>query len=394
VNLSKADLTEEDLCEANLSAADLEKADLSGARMMNALLRRANLSRTRLQCADLSRAHLNRANMYRANLSRTDLTSADISSANLRRANLSQANLSKADLRNINLQNSKLDNSMANDVMLWETQRAGWSIRGIACERAFWDEEAREHTAYAPGEFERLYSNQTCIELFYQGGVSTFELNTLPALLHHLASLHSSTNIRLKSIEETGGGAKISISVGDAAPQTTEKIKADAMRVYRAQLALRNKETARLQIERDYIERLLIGKLIPAMLCAGTPQNIFNAPVTGVVIASGESTVKLHQTINDNSALIAVLEKIMDCRADLGLANADANELETELEATKTELKKPNPDKSIVSNGIRVIRTLVGEALKGAATKLGENAASVDWPNWLHQLSQFAHHIQ
>jgi uncharacterized protein YjbI with pentapeptide repeats len=422
-DLSGADLRNADLSAADLNGANFESADLTGAKLRGANLANANLTGTALQHAllhdanlkgaTLARANLSGANLSWANLVTADLTAADLtrailrnasfSRANLRKAecaggdlnnaNLSEANLSNVDLRSANLQGAILDGATAAEAKLWETQRAGWSIKGIICESAFWDKDAQEPTAYAPGEFEKLYSEQTCIELFYEGGVSTFELNTLPALLHHLASLHPDSNIRLKSIEEAGGGAKISISVGDASAESTEKIKSDAMQVYQAQLALRDKETERLQIERDYVERLLLGKLIPAMLTAGAPHNVFNAPVTGVVISSGESKVDFHQTVNDNSALLALLETMMDRRADLNLPASDASKFETELQSTTAELQKPSPDKSIVSRGVQLIRTFAEEAFKSAAGKLGEQAVSADWQSWLHQLGHLISHL-
>ncbi|MGA2168587.1 MAG: pentapeptide repeat-containing protein [Terracidiphilus sp.] len=426
-DLREANLSHADLRRANLHGADLAGADLSGARLTGAQMFRAHLSQATLKRAghwsdfdfdswpglnltesDLSEADLRNvrfaratlvganlieADLRRANLKEADLSSAKVYKTNLAAANLVGANLDNSDLRCAQLQHAKLDRANLTGIRLWETQRAGWSIKGIICEYAYWDKEAKEQTAYAPGEFERLYSDQTCIELFYQGGVSTFELNTLPALLHHLASLHSGTNIRLKSIEETGGGAKISISVGDTDPETTEKIKADTMQVYQAQLTLRGKETERLQIERDYIERLFIGKLIPAMLTAAAPQNVFNAPVTGVVIASGESKVDFHQTVNDNSATLALLEKIMDRRADLGLSTPDATRFQSELQSATTELQKKDPDKSILSKSIGFIQKLATEAVTKAAGKLGESAVS-DWQSWLHQLNQLTHHLK
>jgi uncharacterized protein YjbI with pentapeptide repeats len=382
--MTGANLAEANLASANLRDADLTDAHLNGANLTGADLIRADLIQSSLVKANLRNANLAEASIFRGNLSDAVLAGAELNNANLR-----AANLSATDLRSANLQRANLDEANLTNARLWETQRAGWSIKGIICECAFWDEDAKVPTTYAVGEFERLYSDQTCIELFYQGGVSSFELNTLPALLHHLASLHPDSNIRLKSIEETGGGAKISISVGDADAESAEKIRTDAMQVYRAQLALRDKETERLQIEKDYLERLFIGKLIPAMLTAGTPHNVFNAPVTGVVISSGESKVDFHPTINDNSALLALLEKMIDRRADLNLSASDASQFAAELQSTTAELQKQNPDKSILSKSIGLLQKLATEALTTAAGKLGEQAVSADWQAWLHQLGHF-----
>ncbi|MGB7546412.1 MAG: pentapeptide repeat-containing protein [Terracidiphilus sp.] len=407
-NLIRADLRGANLREANLRNANLSGVDLRGLNLSGMNLSGTNLSRAKLSRANVSEMNLRGMNLNGANLGGTnlsemnlrgmnlsgaDLRGADLRGTNLSRANLSKANLGRADLRSATLQWATLDGVNARGMKLWESLRAGWSIKGIICESAFWDKEANEPTKYAPGEFERLYSDQTCIELFYPGGVSTFELNTLPALLHHLASLHSGANIRLKSIEETGGGAKISISVGDADPEKTEKINADAMQVYQAQLALREDELNRERIEKIYLERLLFGQLIPAMLSAGTPQNVFNAPVTGVVISSGESKVDFHQTVNDYSRILALLEKIITHSADLGLSTADATKLESEIQSATTELQKPSPNRSIVSKSMDFIATIAKEAVTKAAGKLGESAV-YDWQSWLHQLGQLVHHLK
>ncbi len=392
-NFCDATLTDANLAEANLAAANLRDAELTNAHLNDAHLAgadliRADLTEANLVKADLRDARLAEASIFRGNLSNTVLARAELHHANLRRANLSAA-----DLRSANLQRANLDGANLTNAKLWETQRAGWSIQGVVCECVYWDEAARDPTYYTPGEFERLYSEQTCIELFYQGGVSTFELNTLPALLQHLASIHPGSNIRLKSIEETGGGARISISVGDADAQTAEKIKADAMSVYQAQLVLREKEAERLQIEKRYLESLFLGRLIPAMLSAGTPQNVFNAPVTGLVLASGDAKVDFHQTVNDNSALVALLEHMIDRRADLHLSAAENSRFEDEVESAKDELKKQNPDKSALARSVQFIQKLAAEALTRAAGKLGEQAISADWQSWLHQLGQFVSHL-
>lgn len=388
-DLSEASLIDANLSDANLSGANLIKADLSGAKLIGAKLRAADLSE-----ANLSKANLREAKLILANLIEANLTEAGLRDADLGGANLSRVDLSGADLNSATLQHAMLDGAKATGIKLWETQRAGWSIKGIICERAYWDKEGKEPTEYAPGEFERLYSDQACIELFYPGGTTSFELNTLPALLHHLASLHPETNIRLKSIEETGGGAKIRISVGDADKEKADSINADAVQVVQAQLALRDDELNRERIEKKYLEKLLFGGLIPAMLTAGAPQNVFNAPVSRVVISNDESKVDFHQTVNDNSALLALLEKIMDRRGELGLSTAKAAELEHEYQSTKAELGKKSPDNRVVSRGIEFFKKVAAETATKAAGKFEEKVVSGDWQNWIHQLSQFLHHLK
>jgi uncharacterized protein YjbI with pentapeptide repeats len=428
-DLSGADATGAHLSKANLESANLKGATLVGADLSEAKLWKANLSHARLAMAnlrwadlrdayavsaELGEANLNSANLRFANLSRSNLSGADLRAAHADHADLSEANLTGAalyrtgltltdltrailtgaDLRAATLIQATLIECVANDVMLWESQRSGWRIAGIVCKRAFWDKEAQEPTTYEPGEFERLHSEQASIELFYQGGVSKFELNTLPALLHHLASLHQGANIRLKSIEETGGGAKISISVGDADKETVEKIRSDALQVYQAQLALRDNEILRLDTEKKYLESFVSERLIKAMLTATTPQNVFNAPVYGAAFPSGNAKVELHQTINDNTAILALLEKIMRHREDLELSQRDAGLLDVELQSAKAELEKPAPNPSMLSRSLSFVQKLAGEAVIKAAGKLGEQAASADWSSLLHQLNQVVVHLR
>ncbi|HEY3627217.1 MAG TPA: pentapeptide repeat-containing protein [Terracidiphilus sp.] len=403
-NLSNANLAEADLTEARLWQADLHGAHLQGAKLVRAELKyadatlanfaEASLNNASLRFAKLSGCDLSGADIRTAQLDNADLTGANLTGASLYRAGLSLADLSGAkltgaDLRAATLLQAKLIRAIANDVKLWESQRSGWKIDGILCRRAFWDRDAQEPTAYEPGEFERLHSEQASIELFYQGGVSKFELNTLPALLHHLAVQHPGTNIRLKSIEETGGGAKISISVGDSDAETVDKIRADAMQVHNAQLALRDNEILRLETEKKYLESFVSERLIKAMLTATTQQNVFNAPVYGVALSSGNSSAVVNQTVNDNSALLALLEKMMQHQHELRLGTAEATSLQAEVESARAELEKPEPSPSMLARSLKFVQKIAGEAATKAAGKLGEQAVSMDWHTMLHQLNQF-----
>ncbi len=413
-NLESANLKDATLVGADLSEAKLWKANLSHARLALANLRWADLRDAYAVGADLTHANLNSANLRFANLSGANLSGADLRAAHadhadlkeanltgaalfrtgLSTADLSEATLTGADLRAATLLQAKLSEAILNDAMLWETQRGGWNIEGIVCKRVLWDKDGKDPTTYEPGEFERLHSDQACIELFYQGGVSKFELNTLPALLHHLASLHKGANIRLKSIEETGGGAKISISVGDSDPETVKKIRSDALQVYQAQLALRDNEILRLDTEKKYLESFVSERLIKAMLTATTPQNVFNAPVYGAAFPSGNANVELHQSFNDNSAILALLEKIMERRDDLGLRQADTNLLDAEVQSAKAELEKPEPNATTLSRSLKFVQKMAADAVTKAAGTLGEKAISADWPSLLHQLNQFVLHLK
>lgn len=316
----------------------------------------------------------------------TNLTDAILHRAVLYGAQLIDCTLQGTDLTSANLQSTSLDHSDLTAAHLWETQRAGWSIAGVTCERAFWDRAGKTATQYAPGEFERLYSDQTSIELFYEGGISSFELNTLPALLQHLASKHPDASIHLKTIEQTGGGAKITISLGDADESLKEKIETDAMQVVRSQLSLRDNENLRLQIQNDLL-REQHRETIRLMLSTAGPQITFNAPVHTAALPSGNASVELHQTFNDNTELIQLIDKLLTRNTELTAAQS------SEVEEVKAELQKPEPQKSRLSGFYAFVKSLPKEAILKSAGKLGEKAAEADWSNLLHQLSDVIHYL-
>lgn len=344
-NLSQSDLSYANLSGATFSQADLQASNLCGANMRKTKFLEANLARADASDADLTGADLRQADAYGTKFVGSHLVGVQAYKINLFGANLRGANLSRTDLRSGTLQWAKLDGATITGSSLWETQRANWSIKGIICVDAFWDSGSQSMTKYLPGEFERLYSEQSVIEFIYEGGVSTFELSTLPALLYHLSSLHSGVEIRLKSIEEVGGGAKISLSVGDADDATTDLVRADALKIYEAQLSLRNNELLRLQIEKDTVQGMY-DKLIQSLLESRPNQNIFNAPVYGPLLPSGNSNVVVNQTLNDNSALLELLSTMARNIGDLNSACANTSELEGEINRAEKELRTHTPNRS------------------------------------------------
>ncbi|MFC5861973.1 pentapeptide repeat-containing protein [Acidicapsa dinghuensis] len=396
-DLSGADLSGIRLRGANLHDVNLSKVNfggeadfigvhLAGVTMPKADLFKAKLVKATLNHADLSGANLRQANLHRANLWWANLSGADLYGANLRWATLYEANLSNADLRNANLQGTGLSKATLTGAKLWEAQRAEWNIDDVVCESVFWDQFAKSPTVYKPGEFEHLYSDQTTIELFYEGGISSFELNTLPALLQHLASKHPDTSIHLKTIEQTGGGAKITISLGDADESLKDKIEADAVQIVRAQLSLRDNENLRLQIQNDLL-REQHRETIRLMLASSAPQITFNAPVHTAAIPSGNAKVELHQTFNDNTALIQLIDKLLTRNTELTAAQS------SEVEEAKAELQKPEPQKSRLSGFYDFLKTIPKEAILKGAGKLGEKAAEADWFSLLRQLGEVIHHL-
>ena len=389
------------LINADLSQADLTLSDLSASNMEDAVLEGAILNKALLEVADMESCVFSNANLDGASLARSNLVNASFNSASLRNTNLqaikttdgnstidfSEADLTGADLRSAILQEAIFDGANLTNTKLWESQRAGWSIRNVICERAYWDEDAQTPTTYAVGEFERLHSRQTVIELFYENGISHFELNTLPALLHRLSSRHPDLQINLQTIETTGGGTKVTISLGHADEMTRYKIEEDAAQILRAQLALRHDEVRRLQFERDFF-RGQFDKINNALLAAAAPQIHFHAPVHTAALPSGNASVEIHQTFNDSTELIRLIDKLLTRKTELTAPQS------AEIEAAKAELQKPEPDKSLLTRTLGFLKTLPKEAVLKGAGKLGEKAAETDWTNLLRQLGEFIHHLR
>lgn len=229
-NLSRADLTNGILSNADLSGANFNNTILSNAKLSDANLSNVDMRGRDLQGADLSRAILrgtnfSRANLSGANLRDTELIGADLNDVNLKDADLSNANLQKASLQTARLIGAKLDGANITDACLWETQRAGWSIKGVICESVYWDQEAEVKTTYAPGEFERLFADKTMIRLFFKDGISPLEIVTLPALIKHLEEVHPGARLRFVKLHEESGGAVVELAIEADDEGSTGEVK-------------------------------------------------------------------------------------------------------------------------------------------------------------------------
>ena len=374
-----ANLRDADLTEANLSGVDLSEINLSGATLARCKLADASLKDAILRDVDLSGANLQRANLRLVRLNGACLNGADLSETNATGADLRYTDLTGVDLRSARLQTAMLEHATADGVQLWESQRSGWSIRGIACERAYWDEKSAEVVTYAPGEFERLYSAQARVELVYHGGITPFEVNTLPALLHHLATLYPESGVRLKSIEETGGGVRVSIHVDDADEGTLDDIRAEAKQSQAAQIALRDDRIARLKIEKE----LLLDDVLPRMLAATGQQVQITGSATNVVIAGGRASVRADQRIENSEEMLDLLREMMARSHEL--PEAEAKELAAAVEPVEMELRKEKPRSSVIAAGLGVTKEILVKVVEGA----GEKALIEHWQPMLHGLTHF-----
>ena len=139
---------------------------------------------------------------------------------------------------------------------LWETQRAGWSIKGIICESIYWDKQTRDKVTYGPGEFERLFAQKTRIKLLYKDGISPFEIATLPVLIKHLEEIHPGCSLRLVSIHDDVGGVVVELAIEDdnlyipdQLRQLQAAVAAEAQRVVELERKLLAEEKLKLFLE-------------------------------------------------------------------------------------------------------------------------------------------------
>jgi uncharacterized protein YjbI with pentapeptide repeats len=254
-DLSRADLSKEYLNEANLNGAHFTWANLRGAYLRGAYLKGANLSRANLRDADLRGAHLNGAILIEAYLIEADLNGAHLNEVDLTKANLATARLINANLDGANLTGAHL----------WETQRAGWSIKSVTCEYVYWDENAEQKSEYAPGEFERLFAEQIKIRLFYKDGISPLEVATLPAFIQRLEEIKGCA-LRFVSIHESSGGAVVELAIEDTEKKSFEEIEAIKQVI---------EENAKRDIE--ILRQVITGKNVEINLLNGKVEGLKDA---------------------------------------------------------------------------------------------------------------------
>ncbi len=220
VDFKDQDLRGQNLKEANLSGADLrrqnlEGIDLRGARLIGANLDEVNLIAANLESANLSDvdlsscelngAVLNNCVLNNCNLSRQDLSGFSFTNSHMKGVDLREANLSKANLDGVDLSSAKL----------WQVQTKGWSIRGLICTHASWDQRGREYTHYTRNQFEKLFADKISFQLYYQRMLSYQDLATLPFLIEHMEASFWGCKLRVREIRNEPGDTVVVLVVED-----------------------------------------------------------------------------------------------------------------------------------------------------------------------------------
>jgi uncharacterized protein YjbI with pentapeptide repeats len=304
-NLSKTNLCEANLFRVNLREVDLRGADLREADLTYALLRGADLRGTHFSGADIIQTDLSEVNLAEQDLGKTRLGGVKLSGVNFAGQDLSGQDLSGAILTNVSFKaarliNAKLDGANLTGSHLWETQRAGWSIKGVICEWAYWDEKGEQKTFYQPGDFERLFSEQNKIKLFYKDGANLLEIATLPSIIKNLEEKHPGCKLSFQSIEETSGGAIATLVLEESKDIAVEEveairavIQAEAERnieAFRHALQSKDRDIAKLEGEVETLDRIInsmMDRLQPI---------IYN--ISGPVGAAGRGALAPDNTLN------------------------------------------------------------------------------------------------
>jgi hypothetical protein len=264
-----------DLSWANLAGENLAGgANLTGANLNWANLHRADLLGAELGTANLHRADLRRAELGAAELGAANLTEANLREANLREANLRGACLSNANLRQATLIDSRLDGANLTGAKLWETQRDGWSIKGVICQRALWDRDGKKPTEYGVGDFERIFAEKPRIVLRYPGGVSPVDLAMLPLIVERLQAKHPSCALHIRSVQDDGSGAVVTITVDDRTGRPAETVRSEVETLrcefinFQQQQQQLNQEV-RQQIEARFTDMTKLFEMSPRQINVG-----------------------------------------------------------------------------------------------------------------------------
>ena len=399
--LSGATLTEVKLSGANLSRATLTEAKLSGANLTKANFTKANLTKANLTEAILTEAILLgailvEANLFGANITKAILSGAILSGAILSGANLTEASLTEAILQNASLLASRLmdanfDGANLTKARLWETQRAGWSIKGVICESIYWDENGNEVSFYNPGEFERLFADKTIVRLFYKDGINPLEIATLPALIKHLEESHPGSGLRLVGIREDSGGVVVELAIEDEGNQSPEQLKqlkseivATAQRAIEYERKFLAEEKQRLQLEGALKQSdAIIEKLIlrPSINVQGDYKNMGDEyNISGQAGAVGHNAHAHDMTFNqvvNHFDLPALAKQLRELREEMATRqDSSPQAVIAQGEAAKAEMaaKEGNTSKvveylKVGGQGLLDIAKETGKELLTAAIK-------------------------
>lgn len=260
MDLRRHDLRSFNLCDLSLAHCNLEQQNLAhlnltginlqGASLRNADLTNANFTKAKLQGADLQGAKLQHIVLRQA-----DVRDVSLRGQNLTHADCTGAKLTNCDLREANITHGKLAASDITGSKLWKIQSDNWDISGIECRYAYWDQAGNQKTTYGKHEFERIYAEKITIELSYPYRLMGTELATLPIFIEHLEATFWGIVMRLKTVEDVAGGARVTLIVeepGNYFPaELRDELQKEASKVQMAQLTMRRNVLMQNQLKEE-----------------------------------------------------------------------------------------------------------------------------------------------
>lgn len=386
-NLEGANLKGVNFEGVNLEGANLEGANLQGANLEGAKLGVAKVEElgrvrklvyelwgypdffpiTKVNPAHLAGTNLTDANLRNAVLQYVNLAGANLAGASLYGTDLSHAGVVDADIRNGDLRQARfldavLDGANLTNAKLWGTLRDGWSIKGVICERAYWDRDGKVPTEYGPGEFERVFAEKPRIVLKYPDGLQPIDLVMLPLVIERLQAEHPGCKLHLRSIQDEGGSATVTITVDDTADRPPDDFRAevDQLRTQatKYQTLFVESENARHRLEGELATfRSQIMPLFREMAMA--PKYTITGPAgnVGDGISAGNVTVVNNELEAIGRLITVVQNNAAEIRARAGAEQLA--ELQRQLELLRAQAGSAKPDRSLIAETKKTIRNIV-----------------------------------
>jgi hypothetical protein len=363
----------------DLVYADFTGANLNGCDFRTCYLNNANFTNTQLSGADLRSTDMTQANLMRANLNGVDLRGSDIKGVTLDETNFERANLrgcvlhakyltnlnfKYADLRECDLIDANLDESTLTGAKLWETKRSGWSIKGVICEYAYFDREGKEKTVFSPGEFEKLYSDQTKIVLHYEDGLTQLEVTTLPALIQFIESKHSGSSLRLRTIGEDAGGASVTIAVDELGDSELVTLQEDFEK-YKEQIRDEVKRNAQFEVAVLQGQVNLLTGIIERKM-----GDTFNINKLIGVAKADSSTINQNIHTNDLDDISKLIIDLLASRPEIEkvLSPDKKAEFDTAIEVIQEQVSAPKKNWEKLKQGLQNVKNVL-EGVGGVAGK-------------------------
>ena len=198
-----------------------------------------------------ARVDLAGANLTGRRLDGADLSDADLRGACLAGTGLRGADLTGADLRRAVLTDAVLDGARLDGAKLWGSRRDRWSIIGVSCNAAAWDEAGSSPLPYEAGLFERHHRTSLTFRVAAEGDdlpVSADEWQYVAATIAGEGGL---------VLTFDAAGATLRASPGGAADPAAETVRALQKRIEGLIEQRREQEAERAQLSERLLATLL-----------------------------------------------------------------------------------------------------------------------------------------